>query len=64
MKLKIPCYKISKLYQLFLPLIAVIITISIVRFPDEAFESALKGLDVWFNIVLPALLPFLSVLNF
>lgn len=58
MKLKNPRYKISKLYQLFLPVIAVIITISIVRFPDEAFKSALEGLDVWFNIVLPALLPF------
>jgi sporulation integral membrane protein YlbJ len=58
MKLKISCYKLSKLYQLFLPAVAVIITISIVRFPDEAFKSAVEGLDVWFNIVLPALLPF------
>ncbi len=50
--------KISKVYQLLLPFLAVIITISIIRFPDEAFKSALEGLDVWFTIVLPALLPF------
>lgn len=58
MKLKISHYKLHKLYQLFLPALAVIITISIIRFPDDAFKSAVKGLDVWFNIVLPALLPF------
>ena len=58
MKIKNPYHKIFKAYQLLLPALAVIITISIVRFPDEAFKSALDGLDVWFTIVLPALLPF------
>lgn len=58
MSLKISRQIISKLYQLFLPAIAVIITVSIIRFPDDAFKAAIEGLDVWFNIVLPALLPF------
>ncbi|NLZ53546.1 MAG: sporulation integral membrane protein YlbJ [Thermoanaerobacteraceae bacterium] len=58
MKIKYPYHKLSKVYQLLLPALAVIITISIVRFPDEAFSAALDGLDVWFTIVLPALLPF------
>jgi len=58
MSFKISRTKISKLNQLFLPAIAVLITISIIRYPDDAFESAVQGLDVWFNIVLPALLPF------
>lgn len=58
MNLKISRYKISKLRQLFLPAVAVIITLSIIRFPDVAFDAALQGLNVWFNIVLPALLPF------
>jgi sporulation integral membrane protein YlbJ len=58
MKTKIPHHKISKAYQLILPAIAVIITISIIQYPDEAFNAALNGLDVWFTIVLPALLPF------
>ncbi|AEE91597.1 Sporulation integral membrane protein YlbJ [Tepidanaerobacter acetatoxydans Re1] len=47
-----------KAYQLFLPILAVIITVSIVCFPDEAFNAALEGLNTWFAIVLPALLPF------
>lgn len=49
---------IYKLSQLLLPAMAVIITISIVRYPDDAFNAAVQGLDVWFNVVLPALLPF------
>lgn len=58
MRFRISHHKISKLYQLFLPTLAVIITIAIIRFPDDAFDAAVEGLDVWFNIVLPALLPF------
>lgn len=58
MNLKNKYHKLSKINQLLLPALAVVITISIVRFPDEAFDAALNGLDVWFTIVLPALLPF------
>lgn len=58
MKLRISRHKISNLYQLFLPALTVIITIAIIRFPSDAFDAAIEGLDVWFNIVLPALLPF------
>ena len=58
MRIKKLFHKMFKAFQLLLPALAVIITISIVRFPDEAFKSALDGLDVWFTIVLPALLPF------
>lgn len=58
MNFKISQKRLSKLSQLILPLIAVIITISIVCFPDDAFKSALEGLNIWFNTVLPALLPF------
>ncbi|MCR4430126.1 MAG: sporulation integral membrane protein YlbJ [Tepidanaerobacteraceae bacterium] len=58
MSSKISRKDFTKLYQLFLPALAVIITISIVRYPDDAFDAAVQGLDVWFNVVLPALLPF------
>lgn len=58
MSSKISRKNFTKLYQLFLPALAVIITISIVRYPDDAFDAAVQGLDVWFNVVLPALLPF------
>ncbi|MGB9977005.1 sporulation integral membrane protein YlbJ [Thermovenabulum sp.] len=58
MRFKIQKSRLSKISQLILPIIAVVITISIVRYPEEAFKAAFEGLDVWFNIVLPALLPF------
>lgn len=58
MRFKIQKSRLYKISQLILPVLAVIITISIVRFPEEAFQAAFEGLDVWFNIVLPALLPF------
>ncbi|MBD2846130.1 sporulation protein [Paenibacillus sp. IB182496] len=32
---------------------------AIIRYPDEAFHSALQGLEIWWNIVFPGLLPFL-----
>lgn len=58
MRLRIPRSKVVKLSQLVLPSLAVAITLAIIRFPEEAFQAAFEGLDVWFNIVLPALLPF------
>ncbi|TYP59983.1 sporulation integral membrane protein YlbJ [Thermosediminibacter litoriperuensis] len=58
MRLNIPKSRVAKMSQLILPAVAVVITISIIRFPEEAFQAAFEGLDVWFNIVLPALLPF------
>jgi sporulation integral membrane protein YlbJ len=41
-----------------LALLAVSLTVSMVFFPEDAFAAAVKGLDVWWNIVFPALLPF------
>lgn len=37
---------------------AILITISLVLFPEHAFEAAVNGLNVWWNVVFPALLPF------
>ncbi len=41
--------------------LAVIITIFIIIFSEEAFEAALEGLKVWWEIVFPALLPFFII---
>ncbi|MDI3522168.1 MAG: hypothetical protein PWP43_350 [Bacillota bacterium] len=38
--------------------IAVVLTVCMVRYPDVAFQAAVHGLGVWFEIVFPALLPF------
>jgi sporulation integral membrane protein YlbJ len=48
----------KKMIPLILSLGAMLVTISTVKYPDDAFKAALQGLDVWFNIVFPALLPF------
>lgn len=37
---------------------ALFLTLTVVRYPDHAFEASLAGLRLWFDIVLPALLPF------
>jgi sporulation integral membrane protein YlbJ len=37
---------------------AIFFTVSMIFYPKEAFEAAVVGLDVWWRIVFPALLPF------
>jgi sporulation integral membrane protein YlbJ len=36
----------------------VFITISMVNYPKEAFDSAIMGLNLWWSVVFPSLLPF------
>lgn len=38
--------------------IAIFLAISLVLFPDEAFKASIRGLDLWWEIVFPSLLPF------
>ena len=42
-------------------LIAVLLTVTVVRYPQVAFSASLEGLKIWFDIVLPALLPFFAM---
>lgn len=37
---------------------AVALAVALVLHPSEAFDAAVKGLEVWWNVVFPALLPF------
>lgn len=39
-------------------IIFLFIVICIIIFPEHAYESSLEGLNLWFNVVCPALLPF------
>ncbi|KYZ77346.1 sporulation integral membrane protein YlbJ [Anaerosporomusa subterranea] len=48
----------SRLGLCFLTFCVVFITIATVRFPKDAFDSAMTGLQLWWNVVFPALLPF------
>ncbi|WP_067728272.1 sporulation integral membrane protein YlbJ [Oceanobacillus damuensis] len=37
---------------------AFILTISLISFPDQALEAAIRGLNMWGEVVFPSLLPF------
>ncbi|MDN5346596.1 MAG: hypothetical protein PWP65_160 [Clostridia bacterium] len=45
----------------FTVFLAVILAAAIVLFPREVFQGALRGLKTWWEVVLPALLPFFIV---
>ncbi|ACB84933.1 sporulation integral membrane protein YlbJ [Natranaerobius thermophilus] len=48
----------GKLFHLFLSCSAAFLTISLILFPDRAFDAAVDGLNIWWEVVFPALLPF------
>ncbi|MFW6305947.1 MAG: sporulation integral membrane protein YlbJ [Bacillota bacterium] len=41
--------------------IAVVITVFIIIFSEQAFNAALEGLKVWWEVVFPSLLPFFII---
>jgi sporulation integral membrane protein YlbJ len=41
-----------------LALFSLFLVLSIVSFPKQAYESSLRGLTIWWDVVFPALLPF------
>lgn len=42
-------------------LIAAFVTVLMLAYPDVSFRASLDGLKLWFEIVLPALLPFFAM---
>ncbi|MCX7781115.1 MAG: hypothetical protein N2491_09420, partial [Negativicutes bacterium] len=48
----------SRLLAYFMAFSSVFITVAMVQYPKEAFDSAIMGLNLWWNVVFPALLPF------
>jgi sporulation integral membrane protein YlbJ len=50
---------ISRSKTLALGSMAAFLVIIIILFPDAAFQSSLQGLTIWWQLVFPALLPFL-----
>lgn len=45
----------------FLSTSAFMLVVAIVASPKEAFDASIQGLDIWWKIVFPALLPFLML---
>ncbi|QST01476.1 sporulation integral membrane protein YlbJ [Pontibacillus sp. ALD_SL1] len=48
----------SQIKSLALALLALFIALSLIRFPDQALEASIRGLNMWWEIVFPSLLPF------
>lgn len=46
------------LAKLGLALLVVLIAVSMIVYPEPSFQAAERGLRIWWDIVLPALLPF------
>lgn len=51
----------SKLKTLFLSFSATVMAASLISFPKESFEASIRGLNMWWEIVFPSLLPFFIV---
>lgn len=51
----------SREYTAVIALMMGVLVLSILLFPERAFQSSLNGLTIWWNIVFPSLLPFLMV---
>lgn len=51
----------SKLKTLFLSISVTVMAISLISFPQESFEASIRGLNMWWKIVFPSLLPFFIV---
>lgn len=57
-------YKIAKksnFKNLAIGIILIFIASSIIAFPEISFNASLKGLNIWWGTVFPALLPFLII---
>lgn len=39
-------------------LVSLFLVLSIISFPKQAYESSLRGLTIWWDVVFPSLLPF------
>lgn len=53
--------RISKKIINFKALIAVVFTIALIVYSEAGFSAAVEGLDTWWRIVFPALLPFFII---
>ncbi|QKY68943.1 sporulation integral membrane protein YlbJ [Lentibacillus sp. CBA3610] len=47
-----------KFKTIFLAGITVSIAISLIKYPDQSLEASIRGLNMWWEVVFPSLLPF------
>lgn len=46
---------------MFLAILLTCITFSLIKFPDQTFEASIRGLNIWWEVVFPSLLPFFII---
>jgi len=51
----------AKANTLFLAFSITLVAVSLICFPKESFEASIRGLDMWWKVVFPSLLPFFIV---
>ncbi|HEY2420010.1 MAG TPA: sporulation integral membrane protein YlbJ [Neobacillus sp.] len=51
----------SKLKTIFLSISITILALSLIAYPQESLEASIRGLNMWWEIVFPSLLPFFIV---
>ncbi|MFC4320293.1 sporulation integral membrane protein YlbJ [Litchfieldia salsa] len=51
----------SKIKTLFLASGALFLAISLISFPKESLDASIRGLNMWWEVVFPSLLPFFIV---
>jgi sporulation integral membrane protein YlbJ len=51
----------SKLKTIFLSFSVIILAASLITFPQDSFEASIRGLNMWWKVVFPSLLPFFIV---
>ncbi|WP_043933442.1 sporulation integral membrane protein YlbJ [Bacillus sp. EB01] len=51
----------SKIKTIFLAASVTIMAASLITYPQEAFSASIRGLNMWWEIVFPSLLPFFIV---
>ncbi|RAV04587.1 hypothetical protein [Paenibacillus sp. YN15] len=48
----------QNIYTLFLGIVTIAFVVSVITYPEQAFQASLSGLRLWWDWVFPALLPF------
>ncbi|KAA0548047.1 sporulation integral membrane protein YlbJ [Bacillus sp. BGMRC 2118] len=52
---------LSRVKTLFLAVFVTLMAVALISFPQESFEASIRGLDMWWKVVFPSLLPFFIV---
>lgn len=51
----------SKIKTIFLSISVIVLAASLISYPQESLEASIRGLNMWWEIVFPSLLPFFIV---